>query len=220
VAGREPLFVFDLDGTLIDSSEVMIEAFSLAYGEICGAGTAPLDAFLGLMGAPFPDILTRLGLPAAIAPVFRRLSAARVHRIRVHRQVVDVCRSLRERGARLAIQTGKDRSRTMQILEYHGLGPLFPLLVAGDDPVAGKPAPEGVLRLCETTDVPQHRTAFIGDSSLDMAAGRNASVTTFGVLWGADTAETLREAGADHLIEAEEDLMDALASWAELAGAR
>ncbi|MFJ9854889.1 HAD family hydrolase, partial [Streptomyces sp. NPDC101150] len=55
-AAAARLVVFDLDGTLIDSSAVMSHAFCTAFRTVVGQGKPPLTEFVRLLGAPFPDI--------------------------------------------------------------------------------------------------------------------------------------------------------------------
>lgn len=211
---RSPLlFVFDLDGTLIDSREVMRDAFEGAFRAVCGAGDPPLEEFLTMMGAPFPIILRELGLPQAIDPIFREIAASRINKIRLYEGALELCRDLRSRGMKVAIHTGKDRGRTLQILRFFGLSETFDTVMAGDDPFPGKPAPDGLLELCRMFGIAPAYTAMIGDSALDMRAGHAAATTTFACLWGMGEREELISAGADHVVGTEPELSSLLRGW-------
>lgn len=207
------LVVFDLDGTLIDSRRVMTSAFRTAYARVVGPGAAPVAQFLQLLGAPFPDILVALGLPAEMYPLFRRLSAERIDEIRTHPAALDACRSIRERGALTAVLTGKDRRRTVDILTHLAVADLFDAVVGGDDLPLGKPAPDGVLWLCRRFGIPPASTLVVGDSAFDMAAGRAAGATTVGCLWGMSDRTELVATGADSLVERSDGLEAALLDW-------
>ena len=114
------LVIFDLDGTLIDSRHVMTVSFRQAYAETVGPGEAPVEEFLKRLGKPFPDILEELALPGAMYEVFRRLSSARVADVLTLPGAIEACHQLREIGIASALITGKDRRRTLEILDYHG----------------------------------------------------------------------------------------------------
>ena len=212
-AGARRLVVFDLDGTLIDSQPVMTYAFRAAYAEVVGHGEAPVQEFLRLLGAPFPDILVGLGLPAEMYPRFRKLSAERIDEIRTHPAAFQACRRMRERGAATAVLTGKDRRRTVDILDHLTVADLFDAVVGGDDLPLGKPAPDGVLWLCRQFGVPPALTVVVGDSAFDMAAGRAAGARTLGCAWGMSDRAELHAAGADDVVEHSADLAAALLDW-------
>ncbi len=207
------LVVFDLDGTVIDSKPVMIHAFQIAYDSVVGAGEPPVDGFLRLLGAPFPDILAQLGLPAQMYGPFRAISRAGIDDVTVHRDVLAACGYARAAGCRTAIHTGKDRERTVEILSRFRLSAHFDGIVAGDDPYPGKPAPDGLHHLCRGLAVDPADTVVVGDSALDMESGRAAGATTVGCLWGMGTEEELRSAGADVLLTDAGDLRQALERW-------
>ena len=73
--------VFDLDGVLVDSIEVMQEAFQRAYNEVVGPGEAPIEEYLRHLGRHMPDSLALMGLPAAMYEPFVRFSRDLVHHI-------------------------------------------------------------------------------------------------------------------------------------------
>ncbi|TDB82242.1 HAD family hydrolase [Micromonospora sp. KC721] len=216
--GSHRLVVFDLDGTLIDSKPVMVHAFRTAYAEVVGRGEAPVDSFLRLLGAPFPEILARLGLPHQMYEPFRAASRAGIEHIRAHEDVLTVCEAVRDAGCRTAIYTGKDRERTVEILDRFGLWRLCDGIAVGDDPQAGKPAPDGVYQLCRTLAADPVDTVVVGDSALDMQAGRAAGAGTVGCLWGIGTEEELRSAGADVVVADPLQLQTALARWRQRTG--
>jgi AHBA synthesis associated protein len=211
--GDRPLIVADLDGTLIDSSPVMVEAFRIAYARVGATGTPPIAEFLDQLGAPFPDILATLGLPQAMAPLFRAASSDRLAQIRLYPQAVDACVRAKREGMALALLTGKDRTRTLQILARFKLDGLFDLIGAGDDPGPGKPSPVPVLQLCNRLGLSPAQTVVVGDSVFDITAGRSAGAATIGCLWGLGREDDLRAAGPSGVVAAPNDLYSALASW-------
>jgi 3-amino-5-hydroxybenzoic acid synthesis related protein len=212
-AGPHRLVVFDLDGTVVDSKPVMLAAFRDAYFQVVGTGEVPIDEFLRLLGAPFPTILARLGLPPAMYEVFRAHARRGVHRIALHEEVVAACTAARRLGCRTAIWTGKDRERTFEILDRFAVTTRFDGVVAGDDPGPGKPAPDGILRLCLTLAADPARTVVVGDSVLDIEAGLAAGARTLGCLWGIGNRDELASAGAHALVGSPAALWPTLLGW-------
>lgn len=209
-APQPTLVIFDLDGTLIDSRHVMTDSFRRAYARAVGAGEAPVEEFLMLLGKPFPNILDELGLPGEMYGVFRELSSARVADIVMIPDAIGACRRLREAGVDTALITGKDRRRTEEILAYHQLSGLFSGVVTGDDDMAGKPAPDGVLALCKGLHVEPAQTVVVGDSWVDIVAGAAAGTLTAACGWGIGTKAELHQAEPDVYMEHAADLLGCL----------
>lgn len=111
--------------------------------------------------------------------------------------------TLRERGVRIAANTGFDRETTAMLLDALGWGgDFFDAVVCGDDVVLGRPAPDLIFRAMESAgacDV--HRVANVGDTALDLLAGHDAGVRwNVGVLSGAHDRSQLEEAPHTHLL--------------------
>lgn len=100
---------------------------------------------------------------------------------------------LRAAGLRLGVVTTDDRDATLQTLSVLQLSEHVAQVVCGNDPVAAKPSPEGILRIAAALEVlPQH-ALMIGDTAADMRAGRAAGCFCVGVTSGACAAAQLRE---------------------------
>jgi 3-amino-5-hydroxybenzoic acid synthesis related protein len=218
VIDQPQLFIFDLDGTLIDSRQVMTQAFREAFQAVGGQGEPPTAEFLDMLGAPFLDILARLGLPAAMAVPFRSASLRRTDAVRVYCGAVAACRELRRNGYPLALLTGKDRRRTEVLLRRLDLAHLFDRIVAGDDPVAGKPSPDGIFQLSESLPTGPVDVTMVGDSRFDMMAAKAAGARAVGCAWGMTEPVDLMAAGGDVVVDRPDDLLDVLRSYERLGG--
>lgn len=188
--------VFDLDGVLVDSRHQMTVALAESYRRHVGSGEPPYEAFFARMGMPLPEILGELGLPADMASTYRdacRRSPDLVTAFPGMRALLDF---VRWNGVTLGLMTGKDRARTTEALRRFGFDRALSALVCGDDPFRGKPDPEGLVYLLSVLDADPERTAFVGDSPLDMTCACAAGVMAVGAEWGVGTAEELRAAGA------------------------
>lgn len=200
VARKRKLAIFDLDGTLVDSREIMCEAFDAAYSQVGLTGTAPVDRFLQLLGAPFPEILRQLHLPAEMYEIFRQESLQRIDRIESHPEAIICVLKAKLRGWRTAVLTGKDRERTEKILGDKGLHDIFDQIVAGDDALPGKPASAGIDLIRRTQGAERMNTVMVGDSAIDIHAASRAGVISIGCSWGIGSTDELRGANPTHMV--------------------
>jgi 3-amino-5-hydroxybenzoic acid synthesis related protein len=207
--------IFDLDGTLVDSRAVMEAAFRAAYRQEVSPGEPPLDEFFGLLGESFPRILEQLGLPPSMYEPFQVESRSRLAEITLHQGVVGVCDRLREVGIPVGLLTGKDRERTLEILDWFSLGDHFSAIATGSDGFRPKPAPDGVVLLCRELGTCPEMTALVGDGTFDILAAKRAGALAVGCTWGMATHHALLDAQADIVVHDAHQLSDALSRWLE-----
>ncbi|MFJ9847125.1 HAD-IA family hydrolase [Kitasatospora sp. NPDC101155] len=199
--------VFDLDGVIVDSFAVMGEAFSLAYAEVVGDGPAPFEEYQRHQGRYFPDIMRIMGLPLEMEGPFVRESYRMAEQVQVYDGIVDVLRTLNERGLRLAVATGKSGERARSLLDVLGLLPYFAHVIGSDEVSRPKPAPDIVLRALELLDVPADQAVMIGDAPTDLASAQGAEVTAVAALWGCHDGAELLAAGPDVVLRQPADLL-------------
>ncbi|HEX7286699.1 MAG TPA: HAD family hydrolase [Candidatus Angelobacter sp.] len=188
--------VFDLDGVLIDSRPQMEFVFRECYREFGDGGEPPLQEFFHRMGMPLPEILRELGLPPEMSARYREMSRQLYKQIRVVPGTYTALNLLNSMNLPLALMTGKDRARTLEILGYFGLRHFFTGIVCGDDPYPGKPAPDGLWALAGILGVPADRLVIVGDSVLDVRCGLAAGAVTAAVTWGFESPERMLGSGA------------------------
>ena len=117
-------------------------------------------------------------------------------------------RAIRERGAQIAIVTADDRAPSEATMRALGIAPFLAGLIAADDDIPHKPAPDAVLRLCMQLNMTPAQTVVVGDTIADMKMARAAGVgLAVGVLSGVSTREMLAPY-ADVVIESVGELMD------------
>ncbi len=182
-------YLFDLDGTLIDSIHLILESYRHTLRT--HRGSSPPDTFwLKGLGKPLREQLGEITQdPDEIDAM---VETYRDFNLRHHDSLVRpfpgiraVVSDLKKRyGARLGIVTSKASKGLERGLFIGGLDDLFEVRVAADNVSNHKPAPEPVLRALELLDVTAEGAVFVGDSPHDMAAGSAAGVLTAAVLWG------------------------------------
>ncbi|MEH0467400.1 HAD-IA family hydrolase [Streptomyces sp. B21-097] len=183
--------VLDLDGVLIDSIHVMRRAFQRAYDLTVGDGEAPFEEYLTHLGRHMPDTLAIMGLPAGMYEPFVVESRRLVHEIEPCPGAAELLAGLREAGVPTAVATGKTHGRAVEALTATGLRHLVDAVCGSDEVAHGKPAPDIVLLALEKIGAAAEGAVMVGDSVLDLRAGRAAGTRTAAGLWGQGDREEL-----------------------------
>jgi 3-amino-5-hydroxybenzoic acid synthesis related protein len=199
--------IFDLDGVLVDSSEVMREAFAIAYAEVVGDGQAPFEEYNRHQGRYFPDIMRIMGLPLAMEQPFVRESYRLAHRVQLFDGVLEVVRALGDRGLRLAVATGKSGPRARSLLGQLGVLSMLDHVIGSDEVARPKPAPDIVLRALDLLGVRPQQAVMVGDAVTDLASARGAAVTAVAALWGEPDEVEVLGARADVVLRKPADLL-------------
>ncbi|MFJ4798009.1 HAD-IA family hydrolase [Kitasatospora purpeofusca] len=203
--------VFDLDGVIVDSFDVMRRAFLTAYEEVVGDGNPPFEEYSRHLGRYFPDIMRIMGLPLALEEPFVRESYRLAPEVTVHAGARELLTELNRRGIRLAVATGKSGPRARSLLDQLGLLHHFDQVLGSDEVPRAKPAPDIVLRALELLDVPAERTVMVGDAVTDLASARGAGVGAIAALWGETDEAALLAERPDAVLRRPADLLDLLA---------
>ena len=107
----------------------------------------------------------------------------------------------------LTIFTGKSTHTNDITLETLGITDCFDLIYTGNDVSKSKPYPEALIRTMEDLNLQQDEVLFIGDSHLDIQAGKSAGIVTAAALWGAIEKEKLLNSNPDHVFETPDDFI-------------
>lgn len=204
-------FLFDLDGTLIDSIELILSSYR--HTMLRHRGSVPPDAlWLEGVGTPIRVQFQRFAddpdeIEALVATYRAHNHEHHDRLIREYPGAREAVRALRERGARLAVVTSKLRAAAERGLSHCGMLDLFDVLVCADDVRKPKPDPEPVRRALHLLGRHQCRAVFVGDSVHDMAAGRAAGVQIAAALWGPFPRATLAGHAPDHWLTHPTDLV-------------
>lgn len=209
--------LFDFDGTIVDTTELIYESMRLATGEVLGRDLAR-ETLMANVGQPLPRQMELLadGRPEKTEKL---LEVYLHHNEELHegliREFPNVGTSLarlREADLRLAVVTSKRRFSVEKALDsFPDLRDIFDDFVTMEDTTEHKPLPAPLLKGLELLGgVAPARAAYVGDAPFDVTAARDAGVVSVAVSWGAFTAEALRAAGPDHLVEDLDSAVDLL----------
>jgi len=199
--------VFDLDGVLVNSFEVMRLAFTHAFREVVGDGEPPFEEYLRHLGGYFPEIMRKMGLPLDMEGPFVRESYRLADRIELYPGVRELLDELRERGIPCAVATGKAGVRARSLLDGLGVLDRFAHVIGSDEGDWPKPAPDIVLRALALMDVGASETMMIGDAVYDLEAARAAGVAPVAALWGECDPGALLAAGPVASLESPDELL-------------
>jgi phosphoglycolate phosphatase len=185
------LVVFDLDGTLVDSSRDLASAVNAALQQVA-PGAPPLPEVLvrSFIGSGARKLIERslqasgLPLPADdVLPAF--LEEYRGRMLDTTRLYPGVEAALDALAAKtLAVLTNKPGDLSRAILEGLGVASRFARVYGGDDLPERKPQPSGLLRILEEAGTAASEAVLVGDSDIDVLTGRAAGVFTVGVSYG------------------------------------
>jgi 2-phosphoglycolate phosphatase len=207
--------VFDLDGTLIDSRDDIVQAVEFALRRH-GRAPVPPETVASYVGDGARLLVARaLGVDAGdpgVAPVLETYVAFyEAHPIDHTRPMAGAVTALDAlRGVPLALCTNKPRRITLQVLDGLNLTQRFTCVVAGDDVARQKPDKEALLLVAANLGLPPSRLAMVGDGPQDVECGRAAGAYTVAVAGGFASAERLRAARPDALINGLPELVPAL----------
>lgn len=215
--------LFDLDGTIVDTNELIIQSF--------------LHALQGVVAPEFgrEHIIPSMGMPLSVQLQLFSGKEDVVELTRLYREfnlqkhdemvalfegVAEVVHALHQAGIKLGVVTTKMRLTTERALRLFGLYDYMESIVTIDDVENPKPHPEPVLTAIRNLGARPETTIMVGDSVVDMEAARRAGAFAVGVAWSLKGEAVLREAGADYVLQTMDELPGFCGIGTEVGGGR
>jgi phosphoglycolate phosphatase len=201
------LVIFDLDGTLIDSKQDLVDATNATRIHL-GMGPLGDDLVASYVGNGAPVLIQRaLGPDASDELVARELeyflkyyTAHLLDKTVLYPGVREALDQMKSRGVPMAVLTNKPTALSEAIVEGLGLGDHFFRIYGGDSFALKKPDPIGIDTLRREAKAKREATLMVGDSHIDIKTARNAGVQACGVTFGLQP-ETLSIEPPDFLID-------------------
>jgi phosphoglycolate phosphatase len=190
---RFDLIVFDWDGTLFDSTTLIVRCIQSACRDIGVAVPSDADAAY-VIGLGLHDALRHAvpGLAPARYPElgqrYRHHYLASQDDLVLFPGTLQMLQSLKQRGHLLGVATGKNRRGLNDALTHSQLHGMFDATRTADE-TAGKPHPMMLLQLMQELGVPPARTLMIGDTTHDLQLAQNAGTARVAVSYGAHQRE-------------------------------
>jgi phosphoglycolate phosphatase len=202
-----PVYIFDLDGTLVDSQADICGAVEDVLAAHSHPGI-PREVLHRYIGRHLIEEFMDFGFPLPEAEQmlieYRATYSARKHASTTLYPGVPA--TLARLGGRKSTATTKGTLSTRLVLEQFGLIHHFDH-VQGTDGFPAKPQPDVLLRTLEAFGVRPTDCLFIGDSAADMEAGRRAGIATCAVTWGYGESQDLARYNPDFWIDAPHQLL-------------
>jgi phosphoglycolate phosphatase len=211
------LVLFDVDGTLVDSQNIIVAAQRAAFASL-GLQPPTREVSLSIVGLSLAEAFTVLAGPkapiaeltVAYKDAFAALRQDPAYEEPLFPGAVDCLEMLLARNdVLLGIATGKSRRGVSHLLERHDWERVFATIQTADD-APSKPHPAMIRQAMAELGVDPKDTAMIGDSTYDMEMAKAAGVLEVGVSWGFQPAAALREAGASVIVESYDALRPVL----------
>lgn len=202
--------LFDLDGTLLDTIDLLLASVRWAFRDrpgraptteewIAGIGT-PLASQLRVYASDEQDLST-------LIEGYREYQRAHHDELtRAYADAIETVANLRRVGYRTGIVTSKASDIANRSLAFVGLDRYLDVIVGFDSTSRHKPDPEPVRYALDVLQVPPREAVFVGDSPHDMFAGNAAGVITVGALWGPFLRSALTPASPRYYLERIGDL--------------
>lgn len=205
--------IFDLDGTLLDTLPSLVHSCNTVLRSL-GHPTHEQDAYRQMVGSGISNLVRQM-LPedfrdsqhAQALKQYRDTYKRNLYyKLSPYPGIPELVNELGKKGIQLAVLSNKEQSFSQQLITN-----IFPesfdfIIGAGTDyPL--KPDPASANVLAESFRLDKSEILFVGDSKVDMMTAKNAKMTACAVAWGFRSRDELLEAGADHIVETAEEIL-------------
>jgi HAD superfamily hydrolase (TIGR01549 family) len=203
---------FDVDGTLSDTDDYYVQRFVRFFPRFLfrdpDQAARRLVMWIESPGNALLGFADRVGMDDEMVAFIDRLNRHRKSPLKKYLIVPGVEEMLARMQGRfpMSVVSARDEKSTMRFLTQFDLGKYFDPIVTGLSAPHTKPYPDPILLAARKMGVQPHQCLMIGDTTVDMRAGKAAGAQTVGVLCGFGEEEELRRLGADLILKSTADL--------------
>ncbi|MBP2650072.1 MAG: ppaX [Firmicutes bacterium] len=201
--------LFDLDGTLLDTNELIIKSFQHTF-KVHYNREIDVDVVRAYFGKPLRAALEYLGPDKIeeLTATYREFSEANHKRLtKIFPKVADTIKTLADNNVKLGVVTSKKGLRAKLGLELFDIRQYFSVIVGCDSCSNYKPHPEPVEFAVKTLKLTADECLMVGDSPFDLASGKGAGVKTAAVRWTDLPWAVLEAENPDYILESITDLL-------------
>ncbi|QHT47624.1 pyrophosphatase PpaX [Bacillus sp. SB49] len=201
--------LFDLDGTLIDTNELIIASFTHTIEQFADRPYSR-EEILDFIGPPLIESLRKVNPDKVqeMIEVYREHNVENHDKyVKAYEGVVETIQTLKEEGYHLGIVTTKMRHTVQMGLEMTGLAGMFETIITLDDVTNAKPHPEPIVKALDRLGSKASEALMVGDNTHDIEAGQNAGTKTAGVAWTIKGRRVLDELNPDYMLSNMRDLL-------------
>lgn len=201
--------LFDIDGTIIDTEEVIISSLQEAVSQITGRQLSHADLRF-VLGIPSAVALDQLNLAGAdrekVTALWTDLLHDRQRTVTVFASMRRTLAHLQHRGVHLGIITSKNADELASEFSRFGLSDYFDVIITAGNGLAPKPSGDPVTAALNELAKPAGDALYIGDSIYDMQSAQNAGVAFALAAWGAYDISRFQD--ADYLLTRPDNILD------------
>ncbi len=195
--------LFDLDGTILYTDELILESFKWVFKKYKPEHTLSREELLSFLGPSLKASFEKYFDPSMtqeLIEYYREFNHEKhLDYVYVYKTVVETLEYLKNQGYPLAIVTTKFKVAAMIGLDTFNLTKYFDTVIALDDVEVTKPDPQGVNLAMKNLGVT--KGVMIGDNTVDILAGKNAKIHSIGVKWTPKGYQSMEKLGPDLMID-------------------
>ena len=208
-------YIFDLDGTILDTLEDLANAVNYALEQM-NYPVHTLDEIRSYIGNGIL-MLIRRSVPKGTneedyrktLAIFKKYYLAHIADCtKPYEGIIDVLDELKNKGCKLAVVSNKSDDAAKAVVEKF-FGSRFDMVVGKMDCFPAKPEPDSVLYVMEKLSLKKTETVYIGDSEVDVQTAHNAGLPCIGVTWGNRDREELISNGAERIADSPSEILTA-----------
>lgn len=179
--------VFDIDGTLLDTSEFIFEAFehTLFASQL---PLVPRKKLSKLMGISLAECYKKLTLEdkniEKLCIIHRNFQSENLRLAKPFEHTKDTLRKLKDLGIKMAITTIRSKENSIPTLKLAGIHSFFEIIVSFEDSIQHKPFPDAILKALKRIRINPINAIVVGNMPEDIQAGKAAGTLTIGALYG------------------------------------
>ncbi len=183
------VLLFDLDGTLCDTDEMIVQTMYAIYQNYKPVKVRTREEIYYFSGPPIRDTLANEFPdqdPEHMYDVFKKVSKGfYASTVKPYQDEIEMLTKLKEKGYLLGVVTNKGLPLTIYSLEICHIDHLFDVVISADDVNIPKPDPTGIYKALEKLNIKnKEEVLYIGDNDIDYITASNAGVDTLLVTWG------------------------------------
>lgn len=202
--------LFDLDGTLLDTNELIIASFLHTLEQFCPEKGYGRQDVIARMGLPLRDMLASFHDEQVeeMMAVYREHNFANHDKmVKAFQHVPEVLAELDKRGIVMGVVTTKQKNTVEMGLRLCQIERYMRSVVTIEDVANPKPHPEPVLKAMKELSAEQETTLMVGDSRYDIEAAKQAGIDSAGVAWSLKGEEYLRQYEPTYMLQDMRDLL-------------
>ncbi|WP_010500391.1 pyrophosphatase PpaX [Paenibacillus elgii] len=202
--------LFDLDGTIVDTNELIIQSFLHTFEGIT-AEPVTREHIVPNMGRPLIEQMVFFSGREQVDDLVQKYRAFNIAHhdelVREFPYVRETVAKLHAAGVKLGVVTSKIRQTTEMGLKLMGLYDYFGTIVTVDDVEKAKPDPEGIHKAVRELGGDLTSALMVGDSHYDIEAAHNAGIPSVAVAWSLKGTEYLKQYNPTHIIQDMRDIV-------------